>query len=105
MDRFANSFDKTALTFKDGDKLHVSKQYENGLWVGGVTEGARRGRKGPVESIYLLGFTENLLENTDGGGSTPSVFSRDGSMLPSTYADARSPDDVTAIEGTSLSRW
>ena len=28
-DRFANSFDKTALTFKDGDKLHVSKQYDN----------------------------------------------------------------------------
>ena len=60
MDRFANSFDKTALTFKDGDKLHVSKQYENGLWVGGVTEGARRGRKGPVE-INLLRICSRTL--------------------------------------------
>jgi len=56
MDRFANSFDKTALTFKDGDKLHVSKQYENGLWVGGVTEGKRRGRKGhfPFTMVDIL---------------------------------------------------
>ena len=28
--------------------------------------------------------------------STPSVISRDGSMLPSSYADVRSPDDVIA---------
>lgn len=56
MDRFANSFDKTALTFKEGDKLHVSKQYENGLWVGGVTEGKRRGRKGhfPFTMVEIL---------------------------------------------------
>eukprot|EP00729_Bicosta_minor_P008550 gene8550-29861_t len=56
MDRFANSFDKTALTFKDGDKLHVSKQYDNGLWVGGVTEGKRRGRKGhfPFTMVEIL---------------------------------------------------
>lgn len=55
-DRFANSFDKTALTFKDGDKLHVSKQYDNGLWVGGVTEGKRRGRKGhfPFTMVEIL---------------------------------------------------
>ena len=33
--------------------------------------------------------TENLLENTDGGRSTPSVFSRSGSLRPSVYADAR----------------
>ena len=34
--------------------------------------------------INLLVFTENLLENTD----------RDGSLLPSIYADGRSSDDV-----------
>ena len=59
----------------------------------------------PVE-INLLGFTENLLEKTlmctptspEGGGrSAPSVFSRDGSLRPSSYADARSPDDVIAF--------
>ena len=34
--------------------------------------------------INLLGFiTESLLENTGGARSTPSVFSRDGSLLPS----------------------
>ena len=43
----------------------------------------------PVE-INLLVFTENLLENTDG-------VSRDGSLRPSRYADARSPDDVIAF--------
>ena len=32
----------------------------------------------------------------------PSVVFRDGSMLPSGYADARSPDDVITIEGISL---
>ena len=41
--------------------------------------------------------TENLLENTDGGRSTPSVFSRGGSLLPSIYADGRSSDDVIAF--------
>ena len=39
--------------------------------------------------------TDNLLENTDGRGrSTPSVFSRGGSLLPSIYADARYIDAV-----------
>ena len=31
------------------------------------------------------------------GRSTPSVFSRGGSLLPSSYADVRSPDDVIAF--------
>ena len=35
--------------------------------------------------------TENLLENTDG---VPSVFFRDGSLLPSIYADGRYIDAV-----------
>ena len=34
-------------------------------------------------------FTENLLENTDGGRSTLPVFSRGGTLLPSIYADMR----------------
>ena len=31
------------------------------------------------------------------GRSTPSVFSRGGSLLPASYADVRSPDDVIAF--------
>ena len=48
---------------------------------------------GRSKSIYC--FHENLLENTLMGG-TPSVCSRDGRLLPSSHADARSPDDVVA---------
>ena len=68
---------------------------------GGVLgEADRRG-----ESKSILGLTENLLENTDGvlrrGGEgvrgTPSVFSRDGTLLPSNYADVRYIDDVIAF--------
>lgn len=33
--------------------------------------------------------TNNLPERTDGGRSIPSVFSRDSSLLPSSYADGR----------------
>ena len=42
-------------------------------------------------------FTENLLENTDGVLRPPSVFSRDGSMPPSSYADVCCIDDVIAF--------
>ena len=48
----------------------------------------------------LLGFTENLLENTDGGPEQPHpppTFSRGGSLLPSIYASGRSSDDVIAF--------
>ena len=38
--------------------------------------------------------TDNLLENTGGVRSTLSVFSRDGTLLPSSYADARYIDAV-----------
>ena len=38
--------------------------------------------------------TENLLENTDGVLRPPSVFSRDGGLLPSIHADARYIDAV-----------
>ena len=41
----------------------------------------------PVETLPLA--TDNLLENTDGGTPTPSLFSRGGSLLPFIYADAR----------------
>ena len=40
------------------------------------------------KSIYWVS-PRNLLENTDGGRSTPSVVSRDGSLPPSSYADVR----------------
>ena len=53
------------------------------------------------ESIYWICFTENLLENTDGGTPTRvvvvSVFSWDGSTLPFSSADVRSPGDVIAF--------
>ena len=51
----------------------------------------------PVEKSPLA--TENLLQNTDGvpPSGTPSVFSRDGTLLPSRYADARHIDDVIAF--------
>ena len=42
------------------------------------------GETGPVET-NVLAFTENLLENTDGGRGTPSVFPRGGSLLPATF--------------------
>ena len=45
--------------------------------------------------------TENLLENTDGGRSTPSVFSRGGSLLPSSYADARNIDAVDVSQAAT----
>ena len=48
----------------------------------------------PVE-ISLA--TENLLENTGGVLRPPSVFSRGGSLLPSSHADLRASDDVIAI--------
>ena len=60
-----------------------------------------------IKCSNVLFFTENLLENTDGvprpPPSTPThppspfVFSRDGSLLPSSYADGRSSDDVIAF--------
>ena len=44
--------------------------------------------------------TEALLENTDGGRSTPSLFSRGGTLLPSMYANARYIDAVNCVKGT-----
>ena len=73
-----------------GGGAGVSNTFASSLWVphflaelskGGVERvniHGGRSRKKPVA-------TENLLENTDrrGGRSTPSVFSRGGSLLPS----------------------
>ena len=56
--------------------------------LGGSGEASER----PVEIPSLA--TEDLLENTDGSWSTPSVFSCGGTMLPSVYADARCIDAV-----------
>ena len=44
-----------------------------------------------VRKLIYCFFNENLLENNDGypGPSTPSVFSRDGSLSPSSYVDGR----------------
>ena len=37
-------------------------------------------------------------EDTGGVLRPPSVFSRDGSLLPSSHADVRAPDDVITFE-------
>lgn len=56
LDRQANVFDKSALTFKEGDVIHVRKQNENGLWEGSVLDGRRKGRKGhfPFTFVELM---------------------------------------------------
>eukprot|EP00039_Didymoeca_costata_P005492 m.81966 g.81966 ORF g.81966 m.81966 type:complete len:556 (-) comp12843_c1_seq1:42-1709(-) len=51
--RFANVFDKSALTFKMGDLIHVRKQHENGLWDGSVMDGKRCGRKGHFPFTFV----------------------------------------------------
>ena len=66
--------------------------------------GAIRTARNPIMFCPLF---QNLLEDTGGvlrahdrqarGRSTPSAFSWDGSMLPSSYADGRSSDDVIAL--------
>ena len=48
----------------------------------------------------IIGFLSRSCSRTlmgRGGRSTPSLFSRGGSLLPSINADVRSPDDVTAF--------
>lgn len=56
LDRAANTFDKSALTFKEGDMIHVKKQNENGLWEGSVLDGRRKGRRGhfPFTFVELM---------------------------------------------------
>ena len=80
---------------------------------GGVSpDGSSACKYGRCPKINLLGFTENLLENMQRqlrlgffsylflfrylSLTLSSAFSRDGSMLPSRYADVRSPDDGIA---------
>jgi hypothetical protein len=36
LDRVANAYDPTALSFKEGDKIQIHQQHENGLWVGEI---------------------------------------------------------------------
>ena len=58
-------------------------------WTGEYILGADAGRNPPPPLA-----TDNLLENTDGGRITPSLFPRGGTLLPSSYADARNIDAV-----------
>jgi len=53
LDRQANVFDKSALTFKCGDQIHVKAQNLNGLWEGTVMEGSRRDRKGHFPFTFV----------------------------------------------------
>ena len=55
----------------------------------------------PLATEYLLESTDGVLRpplpRGGGGRCAPSLFSRGGSMLPSIYADGRSPDNVIAF--------
>jgi len=51
--RIANSFDKSALTFKHGDLIHVKRQNANGLWEGAVMDGKRRGKRGHFPFTFV----------------------------------------------------
>lgn len=53
LDRAANTFDKSALTFKEGDMIHVKKQNENGLWEGSVVDGRRKGKRGHFPFTFV----------------------------------------------------
>ena len=81
-------------------RFHVLKNSETLLYAYKLCANSNRSSNlsGPVKSIYCF-FTENLLENTDCGAriNPASVFSRGGSLLPSSYADVRSPDDAIAF--------
>eukprot|EP00045_Choanoeca_perplexa_P009386 m.90331 g.90331 ORF g.90331 m.90331 type:complete len:359 (-) comp14876_c0_seq1:1089-2165(-) len=57
MDRNAKSFDKSALSFRTGDLIHVLHQPKNGLWRGKLLEGD--GKVGH--------FPFTLVELVDGG--------------------------------------
>eukprot|EP00730_Choanoeca_flexa_P012818 TRINITY_DN4649_c0_g1_i2.p1 TRINITY_DN4649_c0_g1~~TRINITY_DN4649_c0_g1_i2.p1 ORF type:complete len:369 (+),score=96.65 TRINITY_DN4649_c0_g1_i2:127-1233(+) len=57
MDRNAKSFDKSALSFKTGDLIHVLHQPKNGLWRGKLLDGD--GKVGH--------FPFTLVELVDGG--------------------------------------
>lgn len=60
LDRQANTFDKSALTFREGDSIQVTMQFENGLWIGQVMDGRRKGRKGhfPFTFVEILDSDE-----------------------------------------------
>lgn len=55
----------------------------------------------PVRNINLLVSPRICSRTLMGYSDPPSVFSRDGSLLPSIYADVRYIDDVIAIEGNT----
>lgn len=60
LDRAANTFDKSALTFKEGDAIHVKEQAESGLWEGSVLDGRRKGRRGHFPFTFV-----ELIETKD----------------------------------------
>lgn len=73
LDRFASSFDKSALTFKNNDMLHVTKQYENGLWYGSVVDGRRRGKKGHFP-FTMVDVQDSAAFNDDDMKATQLAF-------------------------------
>ena len=70
------------------------------LRAGRLSDPSCSGSRKQYVNQFIGIHRENLLGNNDGslrGRSTPSVFSRGGSLLPSIYADGRSSDDVIAF--------
>eukprot|EP00040_Diaphanoeca_grandis_P009292 m.48324 g.48324 ORF g.48324 m.48324 type:complete len:558 (+) comp20708_c0_seq1:201-1874(+) len=53
LDRLANVYDKSALTFRNTDFIHVKKQNDNGLWDGSVVNGRRKGRRGHFPFTFV----------------------------------------------------
>lgn len=58
IDRVASAYDRTALSFKAGDCIHVLKQNENGLWKGLVVGGDGKEGFFPFTLVELLDCAE-----------------------------------------------
>jgi len=54
MDRIANAYDQTALSFKAGDIVHVMKQNKNGLWEGCIVGKADKVGHFPFTLVELI---------------------------------------------------
>jgi proto-oncogene C-crk len=57
-DRVAHAYDKTALSFKADDVIHVTKQNENGLWQGQILGGDGKSGHFPFTLVQLMDSAE-----------------------------------------------
>jgi len=58
MDRVANAYDRTALSFKQGDVVHITKQSENGLWLGSLVGNPDKKGYFPFTLVELMDSAE-----------------------------------------------